>query len=41
MTSVPDIASNVSEVHQQRRPSVAHSLIELADLEGDNRLDTG
>ena len=41
MTSVLDIAANVSEVHEQGRPCVAHGLIELADLEGDNGFDTG
>jgi hypothetical protein len=40
MTSVPDIAANVSKVHEQDRSSVAHSLVELADLEGDDGFDT-
>jgi hypothetical protein len=41
VTPILNIAAYIGKVHQQRRARVFHSLVELADLEGDNRLDTG
>ena len=40
MTTILNVAAYVSKVHQQGIARVVHSLIELADLQGDNRFYT-
>jgi hypothetical protein len=40
MTAVLNIATNVSKVHEQGRSCIAHTFVELADLESDNGFDT-
>jgi len=41
MAAVPDIAADIGKMHEQGGSRIAHRLVELADLEGDDRLDAG